>query len=417
MTSFWIICGLLLVVALLFIVLPLWRAKKEDDQVVRDAANLDIFRDQVAEMDNDLSNGLLTPELYEQGKRELQARLLEEVKDPLGGGRTAPRSPHKVLALVLVLLLPLLTVGMYWKLGNPNAMLPQQPQQNAQVSGPSQMDLNAAVKELENRVAKNPKDIDSLFMLGRAYASMERYPDAVKAYEQLTTMLPKEAQLWADYADVLAMQNGRELAGRPTELINKALKLDPKNPKALAMAGTAAMMAGAYPDAVRHWEALMKVLPPGSEEAQMVEKGIQEANKRMGISGRPLAQAAPEAPAQPASSGQERISGSVTLSAALQGKARPDDFVFVLARAAEGPRMPLAVIRKQVKDLPLQFALDDSMAMAPQMKLSRFDKVVVVARISATGEPIARPGDMEVMSEPVKPGSSGIQLNIDSVVK
>jgi cytochrome c-type biogenesis protein CcmH len=315
-------------------------------------------------------------------------------------------------------MLPLFALGIYWKLGNRDALLPQQPQQNTQANGPSTMDLNAIVRDLEGKLAQNPKDVDSLFLLGRAYAAMERYPDSIKVYEQLTTLLPREAQLWADYADVLAMQNGRELAGRPTELINKALKLDPKNPKALAMAGTAAMMSGEYPDAVRHWEALIKVLPPGSEEAQMVEKGIQEAHKRMGMGGAPMAmQAAPAAPAQDLAPGQERISGNVTLSAALQGKAKPDDFVFVLARAAEGPRMPLAVMRKQVKDLPLQFTLDDSMAMAPQMKLSRFDKVVVVARISASGDPVAHPGDMEIVSEPIKPGSSGLKLNIDSVVK
>lgn len=420
MTLFWIICALLLVVALLFIVLPLWRAKGSDNQVVRDAANLDIFRDQLAEMDADLNNGLITSELYEQGKQELQARLLEEVQDPVDGGRTVARSPHKALALVLVGLFPLLTLGLYWKLGNPNAMLPQPPQA-AQASGQGAMDLTDAVKELEGKVAQNPNDVDSLFLLGRAYAAMGRFSDSVKVYEQLTAILPKEAQLWVDYADVLAMQNGRELAGKPTEMINKALKLDPKNAKALAMAGTAAMMAGEYPDAIRHWRGLIKELPPGSEEVQMVERGIQEARKRMGtdgaaVNGEPRAaqQAAPE---QAMAAGQERISGSVTLSAALQGKANPDDFVFVLARAAEGPKMPLAAMRAQVKDLPLQFTLDDSMAMSPQMKLSMFDKVVVVARISASGDPVAQPGDMEAVSGPIKPGSSGIKLNIDSIVK
>jgi cytochrome c-type biogenesis protein CcmH len=417
MTLFWIICALLLVVASLFIVLPLWRSTVKNKQVLRDAANLEVFRDQVAEMDTDLRNGLLTPELYEQGKRELQARLLEEVKDDLAGTAGSPvtRYPHKVLALVLVLLLlPLFTLSLYWKLGNPNALVPQE----IQASGSSKMDLDAAVKVLEGKVAQNPKDVDSLFLLGRAYAAMERYPDAVKVYEQLTTLLPKEAQLWVDYADVLTMQNGRELAGRPTEMINKALKLDPKNPKALAMAGTAAMMTGEYPDAIRHWEALMKVLPAGSEEAQMVEKGIQEAHKRMGMGGGAVAmQAAPEAPAQAVSPGHERITGTVTLSDELKGKAKPDDLLFVLARAAEGPKMPLAVMRMHVKDLPLQFTLDDSMAMSPQMKLSNFDKVVVVARVSTSGDPMPHPGDLEGMSSTLKPGSTGVKLNIGAIVK
>lgn len=421
MTLFWITCALLMVVALLFVVLPLWRAKRNDKLVVRDAANLDIFRDQLAEMDADLGNGLMTAELYEQGRRELEARLLEEVQDLKDGDRTLANSPHKALALVLVVLLPLLTLGLYWKLGSPNALLPQ-PTQEMQASGAAAMDLTAAVKELEGKIAQNPKDVDSLFMLGRAYAAMERYPDAVKMYEQLIEILPKEAQIWADYADVLAMQNGRELAGKPTEMIHKALKLDPKNAKALAMAGTAAMMAGEYPDAIRHWQRLIKELPPGSEEETgMVEKGIQEARKRMGTDGAAVNGEEPMSrqgvPEQAVAAGQERISGSVTLSAALQGKAKPDDFVFVLARAAEGPKMPLAVMRKQVKDLPLEFTLDDSMAMTPQMRLSQFSKVVVIARISASGDPIAHAGDMEAMSAPIQPGSSGIKLNIDSIVK
>ena len=422
MTLFWIICALLLVVAALFIALPLWRSKVNDKQVLPEVANLGVFRDQVAEMETDLHDGLLTPELYEQGKRELETRLLDEVKGTGAAAKPLPRNPHKVLALTLVALLPMLTLGLYWKLGSPDALLQAQQPQMAHTSGENgqgAMEIGAAVQELESKVAQNPMDADGLYLLGRSYAETERYADAAKIFKQLTTMLPKEGQLWVEYAYVLTMLNRGEMAGQPIEMINKALKLDPQNPRALAMAGTGAMMTGEYPTAVRHWQTLLKVLPPNSEESAMVAKGIQEAQRRMD-GGAPVAmqEAAPAAPQQAAvAAGQERISGSVSLSAGLQGKAKPDDFVFVLARAVEGPKMPLAVMRKQVKDLPLQFTLDDSMAMTPQMKLSKFDKVVVVARISASGGPIAQAGDLEVVSEPMKPGSSGVKLSIDSVVK
>src|SRR5208282_2670806 len=121
MTTFWIICALLLAVAVLFVVLPLWRSTVKENQVLRDAANLEIFRDQIAEMDTDLQNGLLTPELHEQGKRELQMRLLEEVKDTDSAAAALARNPHKAMAIALAVLLPLTAVGLYWKIGNWNA--------------------------------------------------------------------------------------------------------------------------------------------------------------------------------------------------------------------------------------------------------------------------------------------------------
>lgn len=415
MTLFWIICALLLVVASLFIALPLWRSTVKNKQVQRDAANLEIFRDQVAEMDTDLRNGLLTPELYEQGKRELQARLLDEVKETESAGKLSLHNPHKTLAIALIALLPVLSIALYWKLGNQDVFLPQAT--HADNITPER--LESAIKELENRVAKNPQDIDSLHLLARSYAGMERYAESVKAYEKLTTLLPKEAQLWADFADVAAMENRRNLAGRPTALLNKALELDPDNLKGLALAGSAAMVRGDYPATLRYWERLLKLIPKDTEDAKMVEGGIQQVRNAMAQAkgGKPVPLQSEASPAKSVAPGQERITGTVTLSDELKGKAKPDDLLFVLARAAEGPKMPLAVMRMQVKDLPLQFTLDDSMAMSPQMKLSNFDKVVVVARVSTSGDPMSHPGDLEGMSPTLKPGSTGVKLNIGTIVK
>ena len=414
MTIFLIICALMLSVALLFVVLPLWRSTGKGNQVQRDAINLEIFRDQIAEMDADLRDGLLTPELYEQGKGELQARLLEEVRPTEGNGNHALSNPHKVMAIGLAILLSLAAVGLYWKTGNRDALLPQ-------AGGFGVVRSETALKELEGKLAQNPKDKESWLVLARSYTELERYADAAKAYDKLTQLEPNEAQLWAEFADVLAMASGQSLAGHPTLLLEKALKLDPNNPKALALAGSAAMGRGDYPAAISYWEGVLKQVPGDSEDAKMIASGIQQARNFLaqGKSGKPTAdQPTPLVEdKKPAAAGSERITGTVTLSSALAGKASPNDMLFVVARAASGHKTPLAVIRAQVKDLPMQFALDDSMAMSPQAKLSGADEVVVVARVSKSGDAISQPGDLQGMSATLKPGSSGVKLSIDSIVK
>jgi len=419
MTIFWIICALLIVVALLFVVLPLWRRSTSSNTVLRNAANLEIFRDQIAEMDEDLKNGLLTTELYEQGKRELQARLLDEVKEDQVVVAAA-RNPLRVLAISLAVVLPIASVALYWKIGNVSSLSPEASM--ATMSGSGNMRSAESIAALEAKVSKNPNDGESLLMLARAYGEAERFADSATAYGKLTQSVTDEAWIWADYADVLAMAQGQSLAGPPTKLIEKALALDPNYPKALALAGSAAMERGDYAAAIHHWEHLLKGLPADSEDAKMIESGLQQAHEFLaqakGGKGVRVAQAAQEPEAkQSVAQGKERISGTVTLSSALNGKASPTDTVFVLARAAQGPKMPLAIMRKQVKDLPIQFALDDSMAMSPQMKLSNFDEVVVVVRVSKTGNAMPQPGDLQGMSSPVKPGSGGLKVSIDTVVQ
>lgn len=419
MTSFWIINALFLALAALFIVLPLWRGNQKNNAVQRNAANLEIFRDQIAEMDADLRNGLLTPELHEQGKRELQARLLDEAGDSPESASALRRNPLKILAISLSILLPLVSVGLYWKVGNPNAVLPQASQSG--MEGFGAMRSETAIRELEKKLADNPESPEGWLILARSYGEMERFADAARAYDKLTKLVPNDAQLWADYADVLAMVHEQSLLGGPTKLLDKALELDPNNGKALALSGSAAMERGDYATAVRHWENLLKLIPADTEDAKMVEGGIQQARSFLQMKNGKTPMLALRAPAErqstAATGGKERITGTVTLSDALKAKANPDDTVFVLARAAEGPRMPLAIIRKQVRDLPITFSLDDSMAMSPQMKMSNFDRLVVMARISKSGNAMPQPGDMQGMSATLKPGSEGVKLSIDTIVK
>ncbi|MFA6972351.1 MAG: c-type cytochrome biogenesis protein CcmI [Gallionella sp.] len=419
MTLFWIFCAVLLIVALPFVIWPLWRKKAANNDVLRDAANLEILRDQASELEADLNNSLLTQESFEQGRRELQVRLLDEVKTTTAPA-TEPRNPARILAIVLAVLIPLGSVSLYLKIGNSKAMLPQQ-QQGEGAEGFGVLRSEVALQELEAKLVKLPENPDGWLMLARSYTELQRYPDAVRAYAQLVKLVPNESQLWTNYADAMAMANNQSLLGEPTKFINKALALDPENTTALALAGSSDMERGDYVAAITHWQKLVSLLPPDYPQIQMIHDGINQAREYLSQQkgGKELLAKLPadNAPVKAAADPALAITGKVTLSPALLAKAAPTDFVFILARAAEGPKMPLAVIRKQVKDLPLEFTLDDSMAMQPQLKLSGFDKVVVVARVSKSGTPMAQAGDLEGTAGIVKPGTRGLNISIDSTVK
>jgi cytochrome c-type biogenesis protein CcmH len=416
MTLFWLICAAMLIVAVLFVAIPLWRGISKSNSVERDAANLEILRDQIAEMDNDLKNGLLTPELHAQGKSELQARLLEEVSETKKVEAANQARPLKIIAIALSILLPLASVGLYLKVGNPNALVPQIGLTGAGGIVHDQASLNA----LEEKSAQNPNDPEVLFTLARSYVELARYADAARKYESLTKLVPNEAMLWADYADALAMTHS-SLLGAPTKLLDRALELDPNLAKALALSGTAAMERGDYAAAVNFWGRLRRQLQDGSDDAKMIDQGLQQAQQLLAQSTGGKAAPVLDQINQPSNNapaaGKERITGTVSLSDALKRNADPDDTVFVLARAAQGPKMPLAILRKQVKDLPVKFTLDDSMAMSPAMKMSNFDQVVVIARISKSGNAMPQPGDLLGMSKPLALGSSGIKISIDQQVR
>jgi cytochrome c-type biogenesis protein CcmH len=420
MTLFWIICAVLLFIAIPFIAFPLWRGSVKSNTVARDAANLEILRDQINEMDVDLKNGLLSAELHEQGKNELQSRVLEEAGDTSSAEVETTRSPYKKLAVILSVLFPLLAIGLYIQVGNLNAF-----SSRSAHGGMSDMGMaggSASISSLEQKVGANPSDGESLLLLARAYMEAERFADSAKTYEHLTQYISDEAWVWADYADALAMAQGQSLRGKPTDLINKALSIDADSMKGLALAGSAGMERGDFAAAIKHWERLRSLLPADGEDAKMIDSGLVEARQMLshikgGKAPMALEQITPPTQTASVAPGKERITGKVSLSDSLKGKYSPDDTVFVLARAAEGPKMPLAILRKQVRDLPLTFELDDSMAMQPQMKLSAFDKVVVVARISRSGTAMPEAGDAQGLSQPLRPGTKGVNLKVDQIVQ
>ena len=287
------------------------------------------------------------------------------------------------------------------------------------VAGPQQVspeDVEGMVAKLAARLEKNPDDTHGWIMLARSYYVMQRMPEAVIAYAKAVEMTKDNADLYADYADALAMSQGRSIQGKPLELVNQALKLNPTHPKALAMAGTEAFYRKDYPGAIAFWEKLLPLLPPDSDMAKSIEGGIAEARdlgKSMPARGSPV----PEKDSSTArKSVPASVGGRITLSQAIVSKASPQDTVFVVARAQNGPRIPLAVLRKRVADLPFEFTLDDSLAMSPELKLSAFSEVVVTARVSKSGNAIPQSGDLQGASSPVKVGARGLQIVIDTVV-
>jgi cytochrome c-type biogenesis protein CcmH len=269
------------------------------------------------------------------------------------------------------------------------------------------------IKALAARLEQNPNDGKGWAMLARAYAVMGRYNEALPAYEKAANLIQNDPVLLVDYADVLAAVNGKNLQGKPLELIQSALMIDPTNLKGLNLMGTAAFQAGDYTHAVGYWEKLLQLLPPDSPIANQINISI--ANARTQEAGKRPQSLPAQGQALPATGGAQ-ITGVVRLSPALAGKVTPFDTVFVFAKAVSGPPMPIAVIRVQVKDLPQKFILNDSMAMMPTMKLSNFKEVVVSAKISKSGNATPQSGDLRGEVASVKVGTDNVQLVIDKIV-
>jgi cytochrome c-type biogenesis protein CcmH len=310
---------------------------------------------------------------------------------------------------VLGLAIPLCAAAVYFAVGNPRAVSPQ-PQTGGAEHGLTQQQLGSLVERLAARMKDNPEDAEGWAMLGRSYAVLGRFRDSADAYAKAAARMPDDAQLLADYADALAMAQGRRLQGEPEKIVARALAADPNNIKALALAGTAAFDRKNYAGAVRHWERIGQLIPAGSEFADSLQASIAEARELGGIR-------TPQAKAPVAATPAGSVSGIAKLAPDLAGKVAPTDTVFIFARAAEGPRMPLAILRKQARELPVSFVLDDSMAMSPQMKLSSFSQVIVGARVSKSANATPQPGDLQGLSVPIKVGARGVAVTIDTELR
>lgn len=382
----------------------------------------DELKTRLSQLDALIASGVLKGKEARQARSQLEAQLRAAQQAPAApSGPTRP-SPRLLAGLSLFALT--LTVAGYAWLGNPAAWSQAPGAPSAQAEAPADgaahameaKQFEAMAERLAERLKTRPDDAEGWGMLARSYAVLGQFDKAVTAYQTVAKLRPDDAQLHADYADALAMANGRKLDGEPEKLLKRALELDPDNAKALSLAGTLAFDRGDAATAARHWERALKRIEPGSELAQQLQGALADARQRAGLPALP-AQARAEAPvpAQPAAAGAA-LRVRVSLAPELAAKAAPDDTLFVFARASQGPKAPLAIQRRQVKDLPLELTLDDSMAMNPALKLSSVEQVVVGARISKSGNAMPQPGDMQALSEPLKVGSGPVQLQIKQVL-
>jgi cytochrome c-type biogenesis protein CcmH len=400
MTLFWLIGAVAAAAVIAWVLRPLLTRKKVAPPS-RVAANVAIYRDQLRELDADLAAGTLAREDYERARAELEARALRDASQP---DAPAAAPPGRGFTWTLAAAVPLAAVALYVLVGNPGAV-----DREAQLHA-SRAQVEAMVERLAARLRENPDDVNGWKLLGRSYGIMGRYAEAADAYAKAAMRSPRDAQLLADLADVLAMARGQSLQGEPEQLALRALEIEPGNLKALALAGSAAFERKDFAAAAKHWERMLAYVEPNSEDARSIQQNVAEARSLAGDTGK---QETKKQPARP----QAGVRGTVSLSPQLKDKVSPEDTVFVFARAAEGPPMPLAVARVRVRDLPYRFALDDSMAMSPALKLSAFPKVVVTARVSKTGTATAQPGDLQGASAPVANNAAAVSVVIDAPVR
>ena len=412
MSGFLLAALALIACAWLFLLPPLLRRDDADEtQVRRDDLNLAVLRDQLHELDADLEAGVIERSAYDSARLELERRVAEEVGMPTRANTA--RAPARWTSAGVALAVPLLAGALYVLLGAPLAL--EKVGQNPHDAAPQP--IEKMVESLAQRLQQRPDDIEGWHMLARSYNALERHREASNAYAHLLTKTPNDADLLADYADTLAMVMNRSLQGEPEKLIKRALAIDPGHFKALALAGSAAFERRDYAVALAHWQKLMDLAPADSDVARSTPASMSEARAMLGTS----AQAAIKPPTaqmpQTAAVGEHRLEGVVELDPALRGQVKDTDTVFIFARASSGPRFPLAVLRKQVRDLPASFVLDDSMAMMPGTKLSDHATVVVGARISSTGSATPSPGEPQAQVDAVPRGAKKLRLRIVTIVR
>ncbi len=397
MIDFWLPAGLLLLTALAFLLIPVLRIRKLQAEEDRTALNVTLYQERLQELEVQRQAGVLDDAQLEAGRAEAARELLDDTE---GVQRRSSVLGGKI-PLVSALLVPVLGVALYLHWGALD-----QVEQTRQLAAMQPQSIEEMTARLEQTVKQQPDSAEAWYFLGRTYMAQERAGDAAKAFERAVQIAGRAPELLGQWAQALYFAEGKQWNEQLQAITDEALKADPQEVTSLGLLGIAAYESQRYADAVRYWERLVAVLPEQDPSRAAIVGGIERARQQLGEGEQPSTAAAPEAKVQ-------ALEVSVSLSPEVQKSVQPDDAVFVFARALSGPPMPLAVKRLKVSDLPAQVSLSDVDAMMPELKISRFDQVQLVARVSRAGN--ATQGEWSGKTGPVANTARDVQtLLIDS---
>lgn len=424
---------LLIAAALLFLLPPLIQGGAGRKALDRRQLNIMLYKDQLVELEADLKVGNITQDQFDLAHADLERSLLQDVgdDDEASAKPTGMISGNKA-AIVVGFAIPVMAVLMYANLGSLERGLNPNEQRAGMTTEGHEGNLEEQIRKLQDHLQENPNDLEGWTMIARSYYFLKQYQAASDAFAKAVSMTKQQNPfLLADYADALAMANGRNMAGKPYELIKKALEVDPNHQKSLWLAATATYQAKDYKTTLDYWLTLRSQFPENSDNYIQMTRNIAEVKQFLGMpvdEEIQIVTAAEQAKGQEAVPGAQattttatsgaapKVSGVVTLDPSLKDKVSASDTLFVFARAASGPRMPLAIIRTTVSDLPLEFTLDDSLAMNPQMKISKFRELIVGARVSKSGDAMPQSGDLSGSSDVVSLGTEGIKISINGQI-
>ncbi len=465
MTLF-IVLAVGLVGLVLALLLPALLRRSPTESTGSDGSALAILRDQQAQLQAEHASGQISAAELAQAQQELARRVVEDHASAEGQSQAhkpPAASASRSTAWLVAGLLPLLAAGLYARLGEPEALnpaaraaaaaeAPLAPGASPSGTDVSMVQVEAMVAQMAERLEKMPASeatSDGWQMLARSLAALQRFPEADKAYQRAIELAPRNAGLLADRADLLILLQDPKQEAEATRLIARALQAEPDHPKALMLAGNAAMAQGNAAGALAYWQRARRQLPAG-ELAADLDRNIAAASQQLGAgssvaknpekvaatSGQPAVSQTPGAklpmggsmmagaasagntpaspPAKPATSAAA-LSGTVQLAPALQSQLKPGDTLFVYARAAQGPRLPLAVLRVPAGRFPANFTLDDSLAMSADWRLSAVPQVIIEARISRSGQAMPQTGDLVGRSAVVANRGGGLVVVIDQI--
>lgn len=403
--DFWLLAGLLLLASLSFVWWPvLMQRRRQPAAVSRKELNVQAFESQVVDLQVELDSGRIEPTQFEVLKTELERNLLGDVAQA-GKVQTA-HSSHKglsVTALILSVVVLAGGLGLYLKLGS-STTLQQMAEQQALAQKLTELSPDQMTAFLEQEAQDHPDRTDIWYALANVYFQQGRAAETKQAYEQLLTLVGEDPSLLVEYAQTLFFLSGNRMTDEVRLIAERTLRAEPRNVSALGLLGIDAFERGLYAQAIGAWQAALDVAPD-AKGAEALRQGISKAQELLAE--------------QPEAAGSVRLTLLVSLDEALVDQSKPEDSVFVLARAVSGPKIPLAVQRLQVKDLPAEVVLSDAMAMSLELKLSSVDQVEVLARVSASGQALAQPGDLQGSFRPVNVSSqqAAIELVIDQIIQ